>query len=134
MQVFGNERESRQLVSSDDLPDHLKHAVLAAEDADFYKHHGIDPMGIARALYVNLRAGAVRQGGSTLTQQLAKNYFLSPERTLRRKLNELYIALLIDLLFGKDEILEIYLNEIYLGQRGSVAIHGVGEACQFYFG
>lgn len=134
MQIFGDARESRLLVSAKQIPDNLKHAVLAAEDADFYQHHGVDPLGIARALYINLRAGKVRQGGSTLTQQLAKNYFLSPQRTLTRKLNELYIAVLIDLLFAKDEILEIYLNEIYLGQRGSVEVHGVGEAAQFYFG
>lgn len=134
LQIFGDARESRQLVSAAQIPKILKHALLAAEDANFYQHPGVDIKGMARALYVNLRAGKVRQGGSTLTQQLAKNYFLSPERTLTRKLNEVYIALLIDLLYGKDEILEIYLNEIYFGQRGSVAIHGLGEAASFYFG
>jgi penicillin-binding protein 1B len=86
-----------------------------------------------RALITNLREGAIRQGGSTLTQQLAKNYFLTPERTLKRKLNELLIALILEVRYEKDEILEIYLNEIYWGQKGSVSINGVGAAARFYF-
>lgn len=134
LQVFGAERESRQLVTIDELPRHFVQAVLAAEDAEFYQHLGVDPLGIARALWVNIRAGKVAQGGSTITQQLAKNYFLSPERTLVRKLNELYIALLLELRYDKDEILEIYFNEIYMGQRGTVSVNGVGEAARFYFG
>jgi len=134
MLFFGREREKRQLVSIHDIPRHLVHAVLAAEDQRFFTHHGVDPKGLARAFWVNIRQGGIRQGGSTLTQQLAKNYFLTPERTLTRKFKELLIALLLEARFEKDEILEIYLNEIYFGQKGSVSINGVGEAAAFYFG
>lgn len=133
MQFFGPEREKRHLVSIQQVPEDLIYAVLAAEDGRFYKHHGIDPRGILRALYTNLRHGAIRQGGSTLTQQLAKNYFLTPERTISRKINEAILSVIIEAIYEKDEILEIYLNEIYLGQKGSVSINGVGEASFFYF-
>jgi penicillin-binding protein 1B len=131
---FGPERERRQLVSIQQVPRHLITAVLAIEDARFYQHHGIDLRGMSRAFLMNLRHGAIRQGGSTLTQQLAKNYFLTPEKTLRRKLKEILLAVVMELKYQKDDILEIYLNEIYLGQKGSVAINGVGEAAFFYFG
>ena len=133
MQFFGPEREKRHLVSIHQVPEDLIHAVLAAEDGRFYKHHGIDPRGILRALYTNLRHGAILQGGSTLTQQLAKNYFLTPERTISRKINEAILSVIIEAIYEKDEILEIYLNEIYLGQKGSISINGVGEASFFYF-
>lgn len=133
MLFFGPARERRHLVSIKQVPLHLIHAVLAAEDRRFYEHHGVDFRGILRALITNLREGAIHQGGSTLTQQLAKNYFLSPERTLKRKLNELLIALILEFKYEKDKILEIYLNEIYWGQKGSVSINGVGAAARFYF-
>ena len=131
---FGPERERRQLISIQEVPQHLIYAVLAAEDNRFYHHYGIDPRGILRALMTNLRHGSIRQGGSTLTQQLAKNYFLSPARTVTRKLKEILLSVVMELKYEKKEILEIYLNEIYLGQKGSVAINGVGEASYFYFG
>jgi penicillin-binding protein 1B len=131
---FGSERERRQLISIQEVSGHLIHAVLAAEDSRFYQHPGIDIRGILRALFTNLRHGSIRQGGSTLTQQLAKNYFLTPARTLRRKFKEVLISLIIEFKYEKEEILEIYLNEIYLGQKGPVAINGVGEASYFYFG
>ncbi len=131
---FGSERERRQLISIQEVPGHLIHAVLAAEDSRFYQHAGVDFRGILRALITNLRHSSIRQGGSTLTQQLAKNYFLTPARTLSRKLKEVLISLIIELEYEKEEILEIYLNEIYLGQKGPVAINGVGEASYFYFG
>jgi penicillin-binding protein 1B len=134
MLFFGPEREQRQLISIDQAPRHLIHAVLAAEDSRFYRHHGFDLRGVLRALYTNLRHGTIRQGGSTITQQLAKNYFLTPERTLSRKLKELLMSLTMEAMYEKGEILEIYLNEIYLGQKGSVSINGVGEASYFYFG
>lgn len=134
MQYFGNERELRKIISIKHVPKHMIHAVLAAEDGRFFSHLGIDPIGIMRALYVNLRAGYIQQGGSTLTQQLSKNYFLSPERTIRRKINELLISLAIELKYSKEDILEIYLNEIYFGQKASISINGVGEAANFYFG
>jgi penicillin-binding protein 1B len=134
MQFFGPERERRHLISIEQVPEHLILAVLAAEDHRFFQHSGIDFRGILRALITNLRHGAIRQGGSTLTQQLAKNYFLTPARTLTRKFKEVLLAVIIELKYDKKEILEIYLNEIYLGQKGSVAINGFGEASFFYFG
>ncbi|MGD8611548.1 MAG: PBP1A family penicillin-binding protein [Desulfobacterales bacterium] len=134
MQFFGHERERRQLISIDQVPEHQIQAVLAAEDHRFFQHSGVDWRGILRAVMTNLRHGTIRQGGSTLTQQLAKNYFLTPVRTFTRKLKELILALIIEFKYDKREILEIYLNEIYLGQKGSVAINGIGEASYFYFG
>ncbi|MBU0989356.1 MAG: transglycosylase domain-containing protein, partial [Proteobacteria bacterium] len=134
MLFFGREREQRKLVSIDQVPGHVIHAVLAAEDSRFFQHRGIDPLGILQAFYSNLRSGGVRQGGSTITQQLAKNYFLTPERTLTRKIKEALIALTMEVMFDKNVILEIYLNEIYLGQKGSISINGIGEASFFYFG
>jgi penicillin-binding protein 1B len=134
MQFFGHERERRQLISIDQVPEHQIHAVLAAEDHRFFQHYGVDWRGILRAVMANLRHGGIRQGGSTLTQQLAKNYFLTPERTFIRKFKELILALIIEFNYDKREILEIYLNEIYLGQKGSVAVNGIGEASYFYFG
>ncbi len=134
MLFFGPERERRQLVSIDHIPKHLIHAVLAAEDSRFFQHWGIDPRGILRALITNLRHGSIQQGGSTITQQLAKNYFLTPDRNLTRKFQEALLALTMELKYSKEDILEIYLNEIYLGQKGSVAINGIGEAAYFYFG
>ncbi len=134
MQFFGKERERRKLVSIAQVPAHVKLAFLAAEDRRFYTHFGVDPRGILRAVYTNLRHGRIRQGGSTLTQQLAKNYFLSHERTFKRKFNELIIALAVERRYEKDEIFEIYLNEIYFGQKGAVSVNGIGEAADFYFG
>lgn len=134
MLFFGPERQQRQLVSIDRVPEYLIHAVLTAEDNRFYEHHGVNLQAIIRALYVNIRHGTIRQGGSTLTQQLAKNYFLTPERTFIRKSKELLMALIMEVMYKKKEILEIYLNEIYLGQKGSVSINGLGEASYFYFG
>jgi penicillin-binding protein 1B len=134
MFFFGPEREQRRLVSVEDIPDHVIQAVLAAEDNRFYEHFGVDPLGILRALIVNLSRGGIIQGGSTITQQLAKNYFLTLERTFSRKIREIFLAVTMELTYDKDEILEIYLNEIYLGQKDSISINGVGEASHFYFG
>jgi penicillin-binding protein 1B len=134
MLFFGPEREQRQLVSIDHVPRHVIRAVLAAEDSRFFEHRGLDPLGILRALYANLRSGDIRQGGSTITQQLAKNYFLTPKRTFTRKIKEALMALIIEVTYDKNVILEIYLNEIYLGQKESVSVNGIGEASHFYFG
>ena len=134
MLFFGPKRERRRLVSIDQVPMNVIHAVLAAEDHRFYEHKGLDPRGILRAIYTDLRHGSFRQGGSTITQQLAKNYFLTPKRTLIRKLKELFMSLTIEMMYQKSEILEIYLNEIYMGQNASEAINGIGEASIFYFG
>ena len=131
---FGTERERRQLISISEVPAHLINAVLAAEDSRFYEHYGIDPRGILRAFATNVRHGEIKQGGSTLTQQLVKNYFLTPERTLTRKFKEVLLSVVVELKYDKDEILEIYFNEIYLGQKGATSINGVGEASYFYFG
>jgi penicillin-binding protein 1B len=130
----GSPVEARIPVALRDLPDHLVQAVLAVEDQRFFEHHGLDLRRIGGALVANLRAGAVVQGGSTLTQQLAKNLFLSAGRTPLRKLRETAIALVLELRYDKRTILEAYLNEIYLGQDGDRAIHGVGAAARYYFG
>ncbi|MCC6642841.1 MAG: PBP1A family penicillin-binding protein [Deltaproteobacteria bacterium] len=131
---YGPDREQRDLVRLGEVPRSLLDAIIAVEDQRFDTHHGIDPFRIAGALWVNLRSGSITQGGSTLTQQLVKNFFLSPERTVSRKLQEAAMALIVELRYGKDEILECYLNEIYMGQRGSTEVHGVGEASRLYFG
>jgi penicillin-binding protein 1A len=95
-----------------DLPAYLPQAVIATEDRRFYHHYGLDPIGLARAVYVNLRAGRVVQGGSTITQQLAKNLFLAPEKTLKRKIQEALLALWLEHKFSKEQLLEIYLNRV----------------------
>lgn len=134
MLFFGPERERRRLVSIQQVPEHFIQTVLAAEDGRFFQHWGIDPRGILRAMVTNLRHGRIRQGGSTITQQLAKNYFLTHDRNIKRKLQEVLLAVIMEVKYPKEVILEIYLNEIYLGQKGSVAINGIGEASNFYFG
>ena len=131
---YGPDRAQRELIRLEALPLHLVDAIVAVEDQRFEAHPGIDVRRIGGALLANLRAGGIRQGGSTLTQQLVKNFFLTPERTLKRKVHEAVMALLVELRYDKREILETYLNEIYLGQRGSTAIHGVGEAALRFFG
>jgi penicillin-binding protein 1A len=112
-----------------ELPPHLPHAVLAIEDRRFYEHAGVDPIGIARAIWTNLWAGTVRSGGSTISQQLAKNLFLSSDRTVRRKVQELLLAFWLEQRFGKDQILTIYLNRVYFGQGA----YGVDAAARRYF-
>lgn len=126
--------EDRVPVSLADVPDYLIDAVLTIEDQRFFEHDGLDLRRIVAASLANLRAGRVEQGASTLTQQLAKNLFLSPRRTLIRKVREAAIAVVLEHRYGKEEILEAYLNEVYLGQDGGLAIHGVGRAAQYYFG
>ena len=132
--VYPAHREDRVLLRLDDVPAAFIAILLEIEDRRFHDHVGIDPLGVARAAWANLRAGRAVQGGSTLTQQLAKNFFLSPERTFTRKLNEALIALLLEWRYSKPELLEAYLNEVYLGQQGAHAIHGFGRAAHYYFG
>lgn len=129
-----NSDEQRLFLRREQFPEIMIDALLATEDRDFYQHDGVSPLAIARAMVVNLKAGRTVQGGSTLTQQLAKNIFLSSDRILWRKLREAYMALIIDYRYSKDRILEAYLNEVYLGQNGREAIHGFGLASRFYFG
>ncbi|MDX1502775.1 MAG: PBP1A family penicillin-binding protein [Thermoanaerobaculia bacterium] len=131
---LGPDRAERRPVAVADLPAHLVQAVLAAEDARFYQHPGLSPRGILRAAWVNLRGGELKQGGSTLTQQLVKNLFLTHERSLGRKVRELVLAVLIDLRYDKQAILTAYLNEIYWGTSDGVNLMGVGAAAWAYFG
>lgn len=125
--------EDRVLVRGDEVPALLRSALLAAEDQQFYSHFGVSPRAILRAAIANLRAGRTVQGGSTLTQQLVKNFFLTPERSLKRKLEEAAMALVVEANYSKDEILNAYINEIFLGQDGDRAIHGFGLSSYFYF-
>jgi penicillin-binding protein 1B len=126
-------QEDRLLLKREELPDRLVQTLLAVEDRDFFSHQGLSPLAILRAAWVNIRSGSAVQGGSTLTQQLVKNFFLTSERTLRRKFTEAIMALLLDWQYDKDEILTAYANEIFLGQEGNRAIHGFGLASRYYF-
>src|SRR5262249_4463285 len=132
-EFFSPERAKRRLVRLAEIPPHLTQALIAIEDRRFYTHRGVDWVATLRALYRNLRAGKVTEGGSTITQQLVKNFFLTPTRSIWRKLSEMAMAVLVERRYAKAAILELYLNEIYLGQRGSISIHGIGEAAHLYF-
>lgn len=128
------QQEDRELIALQHVPTLFKDTLLLVEDRDFYHHHGVSPLSVLRALFVNITAGRTVQGGSTLTQQLAKNMFLTRDRTLLRKVNEALIALVLDYRFNKDQILEAYLNEVFVGQNFANAVHGVGLGARFYFG
>lgn len=129
--IYPGKNEDRVLVKLDQVPQHVIDALIAVEDRRFYSHLGVDPRGILRAL-IATASGEV-QGGSTLTQQLVKNFYLSAERTLQRKFTEMIMAVLLEVHYSKEEILETYLNEVYLGQDGNRAIHGFGLASSFFF-
>lgn len=132
--IYPAHKEDRILVRLDEVPALLPKALMAVEDRKFYDHFGVAPASIGRALLANMRAGRVVQGGSTLTQQLVKNFFLTRDQTLLRKGNEALMSILLELHYEKDDILETYLNEVYLGQAGTRSINGFGLASQFYFG
>lgn len=132
--ILSDQLENRRPVTLDQIPQHLIDAVVVTEDVRFWQHPGVDPIGIFRALFRNLRAKGVAEGGSTLTQQLVKNYYLTNERTVRRKVVEAFMSLILDAKYSKREILGAYLNDIYLGRNRSISILGVGEAARFYFG
>lgn len=131
--IYPAHNEDRILVRLDQAPAYLVEALVAVEDREYFQHHGVSPKGIARAAYVNMVAGGVVQGGSTLTQQLVKNFYLSSERSLVRKGTEAIMSVLLELHYSKEEILEAYLNEVFLGQDGRRAVHGFGLASQYYF-
>lgn len=132
--IFPAHGEDRIVLAPDEIPALLEEALIAVEDRRFARHRGLDPEGIGRAFLVNLRAGEVRQGGSTLTQQLVKSYFLDSRRTLGRKLTEAAMAILLEMRYEKEEILTAYINEVFMGQDGPRAVHGFGLASAFYFG
>jgi len=132
--LYPAHNEDRILIRLDQAPPYLVETLVAVEDREFFDHFGVSPKSIARAVWVNLTAGEVRQGGSTLTQQLVKNFYLTNERSLSRKATEAMMAVLLELHYDKPEILEAYLNEVFLGQDGRRAIHGFGLASQYFFG
>lgn len=131
--IYPNHGEDRILLRLTDIPSYLGEALIAVEDKDFLRHHGISLKGIARAAWENIKAGGVVQGGSTITQQLVKNFYLTHERSLWRKTQEAIMALLLERRYRKADILEAYINEVYLGQSGARAIHGFGLAARHYF-
>ncbi|GGP78564.1 penicillin-binding protein 1B [Shewanella ulleungensis] len=132
--IIAGDGEDRLFVRTPEMPASIVDALILVEDRSFYDHYGVNPFAIARAALVNISAGRTVQGGSTLTQQLAKNFFLSSERSIVRKVREALMALIIDFRYSKDEILEAYLNEVYMGQDKARGVHGMGLASQFYFG
>ncbi|HWW60165.1 MAG TPA: PBP1A family penicillin-binding protein, partial [Thermoanaerobaculia bacterium] len=132
--ILGDALENRRPVTLDQVPKHLQDAVVVTEDVRFWHHPGVDPFGIVRAMFKNVAGGGVKEGASTLTQQLVKNYYLTSERTFRRKIVEAFMAVILDARYSKRDILEAYLNDIYLGRNRSISILGVGEASRFYFG
>jgi len=130
---FPSHGQDRLVLQPDQVPALLTGALIAVEDEKFEDHHGFDLKGIARAAWVNLTAGEIRQGGSTLTQQLVKSYYLDNRRTFERKLKEVAMSIILELRFSKTDLLNAYVNEIYLGQDGVRAVHGFGLGAQFYF-
>ena len=129
--LIGEVGEQRRIpVKLENVPQRLQDAFLATEDSRFYEHHGLDPVGIARAIFVAVNNGGASQGASTITQQLARNFFLTPEKTIIRKAREAVLAIEIENALSKQEILELYLNKIFLGYRS----YGVAAAAQTYFG
>ncbi len=132
--IFPIHGEDRVIVTPEEVPALLPEALKVVEDRKFDTHHGINVSAIVRAAWVNVRAGQIEQGGSTLTQQLVKSYFLDNRRTFGRKIEEAFMAMLLEVHFDKQDLMNAYINEIYLGQDGQRAIHGFGLASQFYFG
>jgi penicillin-binding protein 1B len=133
VRVYGADWRVTPPVLIDRIPRHVVDAFIAAEDVRFRGHVGIDPVGMTRALFVNVRAGGIAQGGSTIPQQIVKQRFLTNDRTWRRKLTEIVLAVLLDLRLSKDEILELYLNDVYLGHHAGSPILGIDEASRLYF-
>jgi penicillin-binding protein 1B len=131
--LYPAHQEDRLLIKLEQVPPYLVETLVAIEDREFFNHFGVSPKGIARAVWINATAGQLRQGGSTLTQQLVKNFYLTNERSLSRKATEAMMAVLLELHYDKKDILEAYLNEVFLGQDGQRAVHGFGLASQYFF-
>ena len=131
--LVSSHREDRMLLDIDKVPPMLVSALTLVEDQNFYKHHGVAPLSIVRALIANIAAGRTVQGGSTLTQQLVKNLYLTREKQIIRKVKEALMAIVIDARYSKDQILEAYLNEVFVGQNGDLGVHGFGLGSHFYF-
>ncbi|SEU00808.1 penicillin-binding protein 1B [Pseudomonas graminis] len=131
--LYPKNLEDRILIKLDQAPPYLLDTLVTVEDRDFYHHFGVSPKGILRAFWINASAGQMRQGGSTLTQQLVKNFYLTNERSITRKLTEAMMAVLLEIHYSKQEILEAYLNEVFVGQDGQRAVHGFGLASQYFF-
>lgn len=131
--VYGADWRPTPPLLIDEIPPHVANAVIAAEDVRFRRHFGIDPIGIARAAFANVRAGGIAQGGSTIPQQIIKQRFLSQERQWRRKIVEMILAVALDARYSKDDILELYLNDVYLGHYAGSPILGVDEAARLWF-
>ncbi len=131
---FGDRHEDREIIRYSEVSPYLKMAIVTVEDRRFFKHFGFDPIGFTRAMLTNIIRLELRQGGSTITQQLVKNFYLTSERTMTRKAKEVVMAFVLEMIYSKDAIFEAYLNEVYFAQEGSISVCGVGQASNFYFG
>src|SRR5206468_1156391 len=132
--LYDQSREKRRVIAYNDLPKVFIDALLAAEDQHFFSHWGIDPVRLAGAVLQSVRSSKRLGGTSTLTQQFSRNFFLTPDRSARRKVAEVFIAFLLEQRLTKQQILTMYANETYMGQRGSFSINGFSEAANAYFG
>ncbi|RJP32508.1 MAG: hypothetical protein C4527_06010 [Candidatus Omnitrophota bacterium] len=132
--IYDPSTEDRRPMKLEEVPSLFVDCLLVSEDKDFFAHHGIDPVGITRAVWVNLKRGRYAQGASTITQQLVRSLFLTRKRTIRRKMDEALMAVLLELTRDKDKILELYINECYYGQAGAISVAGLRQGARFYFG
>ncbi|MBO0859731.1 MAG: transglycosylase domain-containing protein, partial [Chloracidobacterium sp.] len=132
--VNNQDREKRKVIEYKDLPKTLVDSITSIEDRQFFEHSGINWRGVVRALLTDFQSGEIKEGGSSITQQLVKNFFLKPDRTWKRKLSEAYMSLILEQRLSKEEIMAMYCNQIYLGQHGGFSINGFGEAARSYFG
>jgi penicillin-binding protein 1B len=132
--VVNQDREKRKIIDYKDLPKQLVDGITSIEDRQFFEHSGINLRGVVRALLTDVQEGEIKEGGSSITQQLVKNFFLNPDRTWKRKLSEIYMAVILEQRLSKEQIMAMYCNQIYLGQRSGFSINGFGEAARSYFG
>jgi len=132
--LFDADREKRRPVNYSELPKHLIEALVSVEDKRFFKHTGLDLLRLAKAVYVDVKEGRKGQGASTITMQLARSFWLDQDKTFQRKIAEIFLTMELERRFTKEQIMEFYANEVYLGRRGSFSIHGFGEAARAYFG